>query len=213
MYKETLTRTNQKMFKGRIMWHFLFKSTKGAPWTSDMLFLPSPTDSSKAHDGNHQNVCRKAEIICTHQDKPQKCCKRCPGLQSLAAISFLTMRPLCVFANWQSCKHACANPLYTGPWSVCYWYRLSKSKHPSASVGPDDSSLPGPELVFEGFVWFLVSSFMSVSMKMEDSCQWRGICLCHPTPPPSFHFSAASSLSLPPFFFFNPQTSQAPRSI
>lgn len=72
-------------------------------------------------------------------------------------------------------------------WSVWYWYSLSKSKDPSASISPQSCQLclqacRGPGLILEGFVWFVVLICMSVCEKMEDSCQCRGICLCHLLP-------------------------------
>lgn len=84
----------------------------------------------------------------------------------------------------------------------------SRNIHPLSSVHrPANSCLRacrGPELIFPGFVWFLVLNFTSVCKEMEDSCQCRGICLCHSLPSPipvslSFfvsHSSSASSFSL-----------------
>lgn len=86
-------------------------------------------------------------------------------------------------------------------WSVRYWYSLSKSKDPSASISPQSCQFClhacwGPGLILEGFVWFVVLICMSVCEKMEDSCQCRGICLCHLLP------SSIPVSILPPFVSF-----------
>lgn len=62
----------------------------------------------------------------------------------------------------------------------------SRKVHPLPSVhSPANSFLSAcltPGLILEGFVWFVVLICMSVCEKMEDSCQCRDICLCHPLP-------------------------------
>lgn len=122
-------------------------------------------------------------------------------------------------------KHDLPIPLIWAPkvFAVDSVYQSRNIHLPSSVHVPDDSSLracQGPGLIFEGFVWFLVFNFMSVSMKMEDSCQWRGICLCHSLPSPTLSYlSVASSLPLSflllfcllsASFFFNPQTLKTP---
>lgn len=91
-------------------------------------------------------------------------------------------------------------------WSVWYWYSLSKSKDPSASISPQSCQfLPlyaslgrgGPGLILEGLVWFVVLICMSVCAKMGDSCQCRGICLCHLLP------SSSPRLPSPPLLLFS----------
>lgn len=85
----------------------------------------------------------------------------------------------------------------------------SRKIHPLSSVHRPANSCPracrGPGLILEGFVWFVVLICMSVCEKMEDSCQCRGICLCHflPSSIPrlslaSIHFYLSLSPS-PPF--------------
>lgn len=84
----------------------------------------------------------------------------------------------------------------------------SRNIHPLSSVHRAANSClracRGPELIFQGFVWFLVLNFTSVCKEMEDSCQCRGICLCHflPSPDPRlslrFLFLPVSLFSSPP---------------
>lgn len=82
----------------------------------------------------------------------------------------------------------------------------SQKIHPLPSVhSPANSCLRacrGPGLILEGFVWFVVLICMSVCEKMEDSCQCRGICLCHLLPssiPVPLFASIRLSLSHPLF--------------
>lgn len=92
---------------------------------------------------------------------------------------------------------------------------LSKSKHPSASIGPDDSSLPGPRINLWGICLISGLQFYVCLYENGGQLSMEKHLSLSPLPPLPHPFISppASSLSLPPFFFFNPQTSQTPRSI
>lgn len=86
----------------------------------------------------------------------------------------------------------------------------SRNIHPLSSVrrsaNPCLRACQGPGLILEGFLWFQLLNFMSVCKKMEDSCQWRSICLCHFPPPPSPPLSL-STACCPGFFLLFPPPS------
>lgn len=118
---------------------------------------------------------------------------------------FLSKAPWSADARHYPCRRKCQSLEYgiLKCFGIDTVYQ-SRNIHPLSSVhSPANSCLGacrGPELIFQGFVWFLVLNFTSVCKEMENSCQCRGICLCHFLSSPDPRLSLPSLFSRLPLF-------------